>query len=283
MWTTRPLLIARCRLRRSGRDRCRESCPVHLPVSWPRTPDAVDGRHRLGDRARLGRKCDSQYRLQSPWGRGCGNERWQPSGCWWSAAVLGGCTGTSGVNTQTLDPISTSTASSVTPSSSSTEASPSQVRCRRRPIFRRAERDFWDRQRAVCRRVGRSCSGRIAVGEILGRLPRDRRARRRRIARLWSRPLPSTPPRRTCSATPRSSTARAWRPTAPWAIGFPGRSPSTATSTAVIDDCQDRQPKRFDEDRHRRQESRSVSRAITTRGASSRAMTGCGASSRCTT
>jgi len=40
-------------------------------------------------------------------------------------AVLGGCTGTSGVNTQTLDPISTSTASSSTVSSS-TEASPSQ-------------------------------------------------------------------------------------------------------------------------------------------------------------
>jgi hypothetical protein len=37
-------------------------------------------------------------------------------------AVLGGCTGTSGVNTQTLDPISTSTASP-----SSTEASPSQT------------------------------------------------------------------------------------------------------------------------------------------------------------
>ena len=36
-------------------------------------------------------------------------------------AVLGGCTGTSGVNTQTLGPISTSTATS-----SSTEASPSQ-------------------------------------------------------------------------------------------------------------------------------------------------------------
>ena len=37
-------------------------------------------------------------------------------------AVLGGCTGTSGVNTQTLDPISTSTVSP-----SSTEASPSQI------------------------------------------------------------------------------------------------------------------------------------------------------------
>ena len=42
-------------------------------------------------------------------------------------AVLGGCTGTSGVNTQTLDPISTSTASP------STEASPSQVSASQSP------------------------------------------------------------------------------------------------------------------------------------------------------
>ena len=41
-------------------------------------------------------------------------------------AILAGCTGTSGVNTQTLDPISTSTASSSTVASS-TEASPSQI------------------------------------------------------------------------------------------------------------------------------------------------------------
>ena len=41
-------------------------------------------------------------------------------------AILAGCTGTSGVNTQTLDPISTSTAPSSTVASS-TEASPSQI------------------------------------------------------------------------------------------------------------------------------------------------------------
>ena len=66
------------------------------------------------------------------------------------AAVLGGCTGTSGVNTQTLDPISTSAASSSTVSSS-TEASPFAGLCVAEPISRRAERDFWDRQRAACR------------------------------------------------------------------------------------------------------------------------------------
>ena len=43
-------------------------------------------------------------------------------------AVLGGCTGTSGVNTQTLGPISTSTATS-----SSTEASPSQTSASQSP------------------------------------------------------------------------------------------------------------------------------------------------------
>ena len=42
-------------------------------------------------------------------------------------AVLGGCTGTSGVNTQTLDPISS------TASSSSTEASPSQTSASQSP------------------------------------------------------------------------------------------------------------------------------------------------------
>jgi hypothetical protein len=41
-------------------------------------------------------------------------------------AVLAGCTGTSGVNTETLDPISTSSASS-SPVSSSTAASPSEI------------------------------------------------------------------------------------------------------------------------------------------------------------
>jgi hypothetical protein len=47
-------------------------------------------------------------------------------------AVLAGCTGTSGVNTQTLDPISTSTASSST-ALSSTEASPSQISASQSP------------------------------------------------------------------------------------------------------------------------------------------------------
>ena len=47
-------------------------------------------------------------------------------------AILAGCTGTSGVNTQTLDPISTSTASSST-ALSSTEASPSQISASQSP------------------------------------------------------------------------------------------------------------------------------------------------------
>jgi hypothetical protein len=47
-------------------------------------------------------------------------------------AVLAGCTGSSGVNTQSLDPISTSTASASTVSSS-TSASPSQISASQSP------------------------------------------------------------------------------------------------------------------------------------------------------
>jgi hypothetical protein len=91
-------------------------------------------------------------------------------------ALMTGCTGSSGVNTQTLDPVSTSTP----PSSSSTEASPSQITASGPSPAGSSVTSGTDGGLSAGE-AAESCGGRSAVDEILGGLSGAGGCRRDRV------------------------------------------------------------------------------------------------------
>jgi len=199
-----------------------------------------------------------------------------------AGAVLVGCTGSSGVNTQTLDPTSSLTASSSTVASS-TELSPSQISESPSPSSAvPSATSGTDSGLSVEESADRAAveSQWVKSWDVYLEIARTPAADREAlVATVAVDPNKAT---MLSSARALNSTRKACRRTARSATGFPGRSPSTAAqwrSSTIARIAAKAGPSRPPPETR----SRSASPVITTKEALLRAMTACGAFSRSTT
>ena len=129
--------------------------------------------------------------------------------------------------------------------SSSTEASPSQISASQSPspagpsVTSGTDSGLSSRSRQIVQRSSRSGSN---PGTSTSRSPRTPAADREALAAT----VAVDPTKANMLSDAAKFDSQGLETYGSLAIGSPGRSPSTAATTAVIDDCQDAQPERVD-------------------------------------